>query len=414
MSVPALRFKEFSGDWEAKIIGDFILSHKGGASLKPSDFIANDGFEVIPKKAISSGGNLKLDETEPTYCKGEFFLANLQSVVDKGFLITTLRDLVPSGPSIGYVVKFISDKKYILAQGVYGIQIKKELEEEFLIQYSNTDNYRKLMQTMMVGSTQVHIRNGDFFQTPFCVPSLPEQTKIANFLTAVDEKISILNQKAKLLSQYKKGVMQQIFSQELRFKDDDGQEFPEWDVIELETIATKVTKKNKGLDINEVLTNSATQGIVSQSDYFDREIANQKNLSGYYVVEVNDFVYNPRISSHALVGPIKRNNLKVGVMSPLYTVFRFKEGNLVFFEQYFQTTQWHDYMKSVSNSGARHDRMNITNESFIGMPLPYPSLPEQTKIANFLTAVDDKITINQTQLNALKQYKQGLLQQMFV
>ena len=73
MSVPALRFKEFSGDWEAKIIGDFILSHKGGASLKPSDFIANDGFEVIPKKAISSGGNLKLDETEPTYCKGEFF-----------------------------------------------------------------------------------------------------------------------------------------------------------------------------------------------------------------------------------------------------------------------------------------------------------------------------------------------------
>ena len=85
-----------------------------------------------------------------------------------------------------------------------------------------------------------------------------------------------------------------------------------------------------------------------------------------------------------------------------------------FFEQYFETTHWHDYMKSVSNSGARHDRMNITNESFLGLPVPYPFIAEQTKIANFLTALDDKITHNQTQLNALKQYKQGLLQQLFV
>ena len=98
----------------------------------------------------------------------------------------------------------------------------------------------------------------------------------------------------------------------------------------------------------------------------------------------------------------------------MYTVFRFKEGDLSFFEQYFETTHWHDYMKSVSNSGARHDRMNITNESFLGLPVPYPSIEEQTKIANFLTAIDDKINHNQSQLNVLKQYKQGLLQQLFV
>jgi type I restriction enzyme S subunit len=210
-----LRFKDDDGqefpEWEDKRLGDFILSHKGGASLKPSDFVLHGKFEVIPKKAISSGGNLLLDEKEPTYCTDNFFEENLQSVVDKNYLITTLRDLVPSGPSIGYIVKFVNDKKYVLAQGVYGIQINKGLEEEFLIQYSNTDNYRKLMQTMMVGSTQVHIRNGDFFQTPFCVPSIKEQTKIANFLTAIDEKITNNQTQLDAVKQYKQGLLQQMF-----------------------------------------------------------------------------------------------------------------------------------------------------------------------------------------------------------
>ncbi|CAA9889447.1 Restriction modification system DNA specificity domain (fragment) [Candidatus Methylobacter favarea] len=200
----------------------------------------------------------------------------------------------------------------------------------------------------------------------------------------------------------------------LRFREVDCQIFPEWDFLELEKIAFKVNSKNKDSAISNVLTNSATQGIVSQNDYFDRDIANKNNLDGYYIVELNDFVYNPRISTSALVGPIKRNKLIKGVMSPLYTVFRFKDGNLFFLEQYFETTHWHDYIKSVANFGARHDRMNITNESLFNLPIPFPTIEEQTKIANFLTALDDKISQNQSQLNALKQYKQGLLQQMFV
>ncbi|HEX8397836.1 MAG TPA: hypothetical protein VF644_10445, partial [Pyrinomonadaceae bacterium] len=110
----------------------------------------------------------------------------------------------------------------------------------------------------------------------------------------------------------------------LRFPEFEG----EWQETELVNIASRVISKNRTNDISNVLTNSATRGIVSQQDYFDKDIANQNNLEGYYIVEKDDFVYNPRISANAPVGALKRNNLAKGLMSPLYSVFRFKEKNL--------------------------------------------------------------------------------------
>ena len=246
------------------------------------------------------------------------------------------------------------------------------------------------------------------------LPNHEEQTKIASFLSAVDEKISQLTQKHELLSQYKQGMMQKLFSQQIRFKADDGSEFGEWEDKPLNEISSKQSSKNKDDSITEVLTNSATQGIIKQSDYFEREIVTESNLNGYYIVNLDDFVYNPRISVHAPVGPIKRNKKCLGVMSPLYTVFTVKEGNLMFLEYFFESNFWHDYVKSVANSGARHDRMNITNKDFFEMPVLYPCLEEQTKIANFLSSIDQKIEVVAQQIEQAKQWKKGLLQQMFV
>ena len=119
--------------------------------------------------------------------------------------------------------------------------------------------------------------------------------------------------------------MQQLFSREIRFKDDQGSEFPNWEEKRLRELAERVKEKNAAVTVTDVLTNSAVQGIVSQGDYFDHDVANAENLDRYTIVEVGDFVYNPRISVSAPVGPIKRNNLRQGVMSPLYDVFRFRE-----------------------------------------------------------------------------------------
>ena len=199
------------GEWENKTLSKFIIKHIGGASLKPSDFVEQSEYEVIPKKAIVPNGYLNLDKDNPTYCSEDFFKANLKNTVDNTYLVTVLRDLVPSGPSIGYIVKYMENTQYILAQGVYGFKLKEELNKDFLIHYSNTKAYRLVMQSIMVGSTQVHIRNQDFFGIEIPVPCLEEQTKIANFLSAIDQKIEVVAQQIEQAKTWKKGLLQQMF-----------------------------------------------------------------------------------------------------------------------------------------------------------------------------------------------------------
>lgn len=199
------------GEWENKALSKFIIKHIGGASLKPSDFVEQSEYEVIPKKAIVPNGYLNLDKDNPTYCSEDFFKANLKNTVDNTYLVTVLRDLVPSGPSIGYIVKYMENTQYILAQGVYGFKLKEELNKDFLIHFSNTKAYRLVMQSIMVGSTQVHIRNQDFFGIEIPVPCLAEQTKIANFLSAIDQKIEVVAQQIEQAKTWKKGLLQQMF-----------------------------------------------------------------------------------------------------------------------------------------------------------------------------------------------------------
>lgn len=196
---------------------------------------------------------------------------------------------------------------------------------------------------------------------------------------------------------------------QLRFPEFKG----DWEVKKLGEIANRVTSRNKDKSETRVLTNSATEGVLDQNAYFDRDIAVKENTDNYHIVEINDFVYNPRISSSAPVGPISRNKIGQGIMSPLYTVFRLKSENINFLEHFFSTTIWHKYLKSVANYGARFDRMAISTDDFYSMPILLPSLPEQQKIADCLSALDEEITAQQQQVEALKKHKKGLMQQLF-
>ncbi len=170
----------------------------------------------------------------------------------------------------------------------------------------------------------------------------------------------------------------------------------DWEQRKLKEIADKVSEKNKNNEFSEPFTNSAEQGIISQKDYFDREIVNNENLDGYYIVRNDDFIYNPRISVTAPVGPINRNRLgRNGVMSPLYTVFRTHDIDNLYLEFYFKTTKWHRFMKLNGDSGARFDRFTISSIQFMEMPIPYPTLEEQRKIGEYFDSLDNLITLHQ-------------------
>ena len=186
----------------------------------------------------------------------------------------------------------------------------------------------------------------------------------------------------------------------------------DWSIKKLKYLFNKVKTKNADSSTLPVFTNSATQGVILQDEYFDREIVNEDNTSGYYIVENGDFMYNPRISSNAPAGPINRNHLGIkGIASPLYTVFRAKKDeNIKFIENYFKSNYWHRYMKSVSNQGARHDRLNLTDDDFMNMPIPQPSEKEQEKIAEILSCCDKVIELKEKTIEEKYRIKNLIIQ----
>ena len=189
----------------------------------------------------------------------------------------------------------------------------------------------------------------------------------------------------------------------------------EWSRDVLGRFAHKVNDKNSDLSVTETFTNSAEKGVICQTDYFNHQVSNDMNLGGYYVVRPDDFIYNPRISTGAPVGPINRNKLgRVGVVSPLYTVFRISLVDHSFLDWFFKSPCWHGYMRENGDTGARGDRLSIGQGLFFQMPVSYPSiLKEQQSIGGVLTNLDAVINQHTNKHRALQQAKTALMQRMF-
>lgn len=188
----------------------------------------------------------------------------------------------------------------------------------------------------------------------------------------------------------------------------------EWEERQLQDIADKSTEKNINSTYRETFTNSAEYGIINQRDFFDKDISNKENISAYFIVRPENFIYNPRISSSAPVGPINCNRLgRIGIMSPLYTVFSTKDIDNLFLEKYFQSRHWHKFMYFNGDTGARSDRFSIKDDVFFTMPISHPSHAEQAKIGDFCRRLDMLISLHQQKLSKLKDLKQAYLTEMF-
>ena len=301
------------------------------------------------------------------------------------------------------------DIRVILPQG--------ECCGEWLLQFFISHNKELLLEFGKTGTTVESIDFGKIKDMLLYMPSTVEQQQIGDYFAKLDDLITLHQRKYDKLVVFKKSMLEKMFPK-------DGESVPEirfagftdpWEQRKLGEFSKKKTTKNVDGALSETFTNSAEQGVISQLDYFDHDITNDANISGYYVVQPDDFVYNPRISVTAPCGPINRNRLnRAGVMSPLYTVFSVDTSvDKTYLEHYFKTSRWHDFMFLEGNTGARSDRFSISDATFFEMPIWYPEISEQIAIAKQLETMDSLITLHQRKLELLQNIKKSLLDKMF-
>ncbi|AYN69067.1 restriction endonuclease subunit S [Euzebyella marina] len=401
--VPKLRFPKFYNEWK-KIIFEDLFTFSTGKNIKQSE--ASPDFEIpcvrygelyhLYSEVITSVINkTNLERSELLFSKGDEIL--LPSAGEDPLDIGSASALPFRDIAIGRTINILRPKI-------------KDVYSQTFVSYFINQKLKKKIATLAKGVSISNVYNSDLKKLKINLPILPEQQKIANFLSALDDRIQALEKKKTLLEHYKKGVMQKIFKQELRFKDDDGKEFPEWEEKRLGDFLIHKSKRNKKLEINQVLSVSNSKGFILQSEQFDNHRVASKDVANYKIVEKNDIAYNPSRINVGSIATLK--DYDKGIVSPMYVIFGLKNSlDLAYFEN-LTTTYLFNHLVKVGCSGSVRDSLNFEDlESF---KLNFPCLEEQQKIASFLMAIDKEIEIISTQIEQSKTYKKGLLQQIFV
>lgn len=399
-NIPSMRFSEFNEDWENTKLGEVAKFSKGKGISKSE--ISEDGVnecirygelytrygEVI--KEVYSKTNFSIDKSVISEVNDVIIPASGETQID----IATASCVMKSGVILGGDLNIIKTNK----NGV------------FLSYYLNSK--RKLdIANLSQGISVVHLYSSQLALLNLNFPSLQEQNKISTFLSTVDDKLQALKQKKTLLEQYKKGVMKRIFSQEIRFKDDNGNDYPDWEETKLGKILIEKNEKTNSSGQHKILSSTA-KGLFNQDEYFTRDIASKDN-TGYKILRKYQLVFSPQ---NLWLGNINVNmNFEIGIVSPSYKIFSFDEKfTLAEYCQYFLLIpkMMFEYEQS-STQGASVVRRNLDMDKFLTIEFLLPCIAEQTKIANFLSTIDEKINHCQQQIINTELWKRGLLQQMF-
>lgn len=404
--IPQLRFPGFEGEWEKKRL-DSLLEFKNGINASKEQYGRGYKFinvlDILENDFITHNkiiGSVNVDaETANKY------------VVSYGDIL--FQRSSETREEVGTASVYL-DKEKIATFGGFVIRGKKigEYEPVFLNRLLKTDIAREQITSKSGGSTRYNVGQEILASIVLPFPSLPEQQKIASFFTAIDKKIALLKQQKEKLLQYKQGVMQQIFSRQLRFKTDEGKDFPDWVEKKLGEVTFKVDRKNKNKEMLPVYSISNKNGFVPQSEQFDGIDSNDRgyDISLYKIVERNTFAYNPARINVGSIG--YSGDLEKVIVSSLYVTFKTNELIDDSFFNHFLKTDF--FNTSVLRMGEGGVRVYLFYENFSEITINIPSLSEQTKIANFLSAIDEKINRVQAQTDAATQWKKGLLQKMFV
>ena len=403
MVVPQLRFKEFDGDWKEDTLKNCITSIDSGWSPQCESYPANSSeWGVLKTTSVDwSGFNSSFNKKLPL----ELTPRNEIEVKPLDILVTR------AGPTerVGVisVVPHSVRSKLMISDKLIRLKANEQNNPLFLgISLSSVKCQNQLQsKTSGLAKSQTNISQKILGEVLLKLPSKKEQTKIASFLSAVDEKIIQLSQKHELLSQYKQGMMQKLFSQQLRFKADDGSEFGEWEERKLGEVcrfvngrAYKQTEWEKEGTPVIRLQNLTGSG----KEYYYSNL----NLPDHQYCYNNDLLY----MWSATFGPVFWQGEKAIFHYHIWKI----EVNPQLLDKkymYFLLDEMTEKMKRSLNGSTM---LHVTKQGMENTEKIIPSLPEQTKIANFLSAIDQKIEVVAQQIEQAKTWKKGLLQQMFV
>ena len=400
---PKLRFKEFSGDWESKRLGNCVEINSGGS---PTDILDENG--TIPYFKVEQLNNSSKYQVDTPYR-----ISNSKKIITSGSIIFPKR-----GAAI------MLNKIRILAQDSFmdtnlmTLTVKKSsINNEFLYTYLLKENLSKLADTTSIPQ----INNKHIEPYEINIPSKEEQEKIASFFSLIDDKISLQGEKIEALKDYKKGMMQKIFSRELRFKDDDGRDYPEWEEKKLNQLGDTYTglsgktKENFGIgDAKYVIYRNVFGNILAKEEELDLVEINKGEKQNKVIK--GDLLFTTSSETPEEVGMISCWNYDIEDLYLNSFCFGYRLFNLEQYSPIFMAylLRSEGYRRKISILGQGSTRYNISKTELMKMKVSVPNIEEQRKIVSLLLGLESNIEKNQEKLDSLKEYKKGLLQQMFI
>ena len=387
---PKLRFPGFDEPWKATAFGDIVHEFSNRTKVEDEDVLLSAAIEGMflntelfgHQRGASNKGYKKIKYGTMVLSTQNLHLgnANVNQRFEHGMVSPAYKTYDISGCSIDLIAQWI----------------KSDAAKRFF--YNAT--------TVGASVCRRNVEWDTLYEQSLFLPSLPEQEKIANLLTLLSNRIEKQRQLIIALKKYKRGVMQSIF----RHSSQDG-----WNTVKLGTIFKKVSRRNTNGGIKNVITNSAEYGLIPQRDFFDKDIAVDGNTSNYYVIDEGDFVYNPRKSNTAPYGPFNRYTLKEkGIISPLYTCLVLQADiNPAYLAWYFKSDAWYRYIYDNGSQGVRHDRVSMTDDLLMGIPVSFPVISKQRKIAELLDAIEYRQSVTQSEYDMMIKLRNGFMQQLF-
>lgn len=394
-------------EWEVAPLSAAIVEFRGGASFKPSDF-TKTGVKVLPKGGVGRSGYLQIAYEDPQYCTKAYADAHPRNQVDEKFTIVVLRDLVPSGPSIGLMVQIRNSETYVLAQGVYGFKVDERISNPgYLVQLSNSFWYRRLVNSIMVGSTQVHITNTAFKKAQIPLPPILEQRAIAATLSDMDALVSGLDQLITKKRDLKQTAMQQLLTGQRRLPGFKGA----WQIQPLKSIIREfivpMRDKPKGFRGNipwcriEDFDGKYLFGSKS-NQCVDNDIIQKMNLK-LFPVGTLLVSCSANLGRCAIVGsPLVSNQTFIGLVPDEKS----SDSEFLFYLMTFNAGRL-----NLLSSGTTISYLSREQFESFEVIVP-PSLGEQIEIAQLLSDMDSEIATLESRRAKTRDLKQGMMQEL--